>query len=195
MWAERRDSSDKVAKPLWVQEKLLSVEEELRVTEISAGTVQGSTWGRRRVRAGARAQPHCARGARVSLHRWRRLGWHSRNVPSPHPTSLPCSCSSATPPQPSSAPVFLLPSHLLFSNGPRSPKHSVLIPYFLWKAIFTRKPDILVSKLYSARLMRTRSICEKSLLSKFIIFQTRVYWILPFSPPVPIHCPFPELSV
>lgn len=97
MWAERRDSSDKAAKPLWVQEKLLSVEEELRVTEISAGTVQGSTWGRRRVRAGARAQPHCARGARVSLHRWRRLGWHSRNIPSPHPTSLPCSCSSATP--------------------------------------------------------------------------------------------------
>lgn len=57
MWAERRDSSDKAAKPLWVQEKLLSVEEELRVTEISAGTVQGSTWGRRRVRAGARGVP------------------------------------------------------------------------------------------------------------------------------------------
>lgn len=80
--------------------------------------------------------------------------------------------------------------------GLRSQKHSVLIPYFLWKAIFTCKPEILVSKLYSEKLMRTRSIHEKYLLSRFIIiFQTQVYWIPAFFLPVPIYFPFHELSV
>lgn len=169
--------------------------------------VQGAPWagGLTEPRQGPepRLSSTVPRGSRVSLYRWSRMGWHSRNAPSTHHTSIAlvlshchsnpspllCSCVSAA----LTSLLFQRPQELQVF---RSQKHSVLIPYFLWKAIFTCKPEILVSRLYSAKLMRTRSIHEKYLLSKFIIiFQTQVYWIPAFFLPVPIYCPFHELSV
>lgn len=78
----------------------------------------------------------------------------------------------------------------------RSQRHSVLITHFLWKAIVVCKPEILVSMLYSAALMRIKSIHEKYLLSMFIIYFSNIT-ILDSGGffPVPIYCPFYELSI
>lgn len=93
------------------------------------------------------------------------------HCPHPVPPSSPTpSLSSAA------APSTALTFSPLHSQQPqelqvfRSQRHSVLITHFLWKAIVVCKPEILVSMLYSATLMRIKSIHEKYLLSMFLIY-------------------------
>lgn len=77
----------------------------------------------------------------------------------------------------------------------RSQRHSVLVTHFQRKSIAVRKPEILLSMLYSATLMRIKSMREKYLLSMLIVYFSNITILdSGFFPPTPTHCPFHRLS-
>lgn len=77
----------------------------------------------------------------------------------------------------------------------RSQRHSVLVTHFQRKSIAVRKPEILLSMLYSATLMRIKSMREKYLLSMLIVYFSNITILdSVFFPPTPTHCPFHRLS-
>lgn len=125
-----------------------------------------------------------AQGSWGSLYGWRRMAWHSgghsQHLSHPYCPD-PVSPSSPTPALPSAAAFSTaLAFSLLHFQWPqglldfRSQRHSVLITHLLWKAIVVCKPEILVSMLYSAMLMRIKSIHEKYLLSMLIIYFSNI---------------------
>lgn len=56
----------------------------------------------------------------------------------------------------------------------RSQRHSVLVTHFQRKSIAVCKPEILLSMLYSATLMRIKSMREKYLLSMLIVYFSNI---------------------
>lgn len=108
----------------------------------------------------------------LSRYRGRWMGWGGQHSTG---TALPLPCLLQ--PQPSLR--LLLPSQLLCSTpaAPGPPEFQVpetSCSCFLWKSIVVCKPEILVSMLYSAMLMRIKSIHEKYLLSMFIIYFSNI---------------------
>lgn len=77
----------------------------------------------------------------------------------------------------------------------RSQRHSVLVTHFQRKSIAVRKPEILLSMLYSATLMRIKSMREKYLLSMLIVYFSNITILdSGFFPPHPNALPIPQVK-